>query len=386
MGTWRRRGWGWTIGVVWIVMLAPGWGSAVRAAEDGAVEPAPQEGADLYRNACAACHGLDGAGGAPSVLGFEEEIPDFNDCSFASREPDGDWFGVAHSGGPIRGFSEMMPALGDAVSKEELDRILEHIRGFCGERQWPSGNLNQPKGLHTEKAFPEDEAYVRVGSTVEGPVEVDAKIVVEKRFGPMGQVEFVLPFGIHQGALTESGERDATTFGVADIAVGIKHALFHSKRSGSIVALAAEIKLPTGNEATGYGKGTVVAEPFLSYSQDLFAVGFLHAQAGAELAFLPRKADPEVFWRLTYGRSFEQRHFGRTWTPMVEVLGKAEFGEETETLWDIVPQLQVTLNVRQHVMLNAGVRVPLNHTDERPVAVLVYLLWDWFDGGFFQGW
>lgn len=382
----RHRSRGGAILTTCIAVLSVGWESPLLASQDAGDGVEVESGAEPYRRACAACHGVEGAGGAPSSLGFEEEVPDFNDCSFASREPDADWFAVAHAGGPVRGFSEMMPALGDAVSEDELMRILEHIRGFCGERRWPPGDLNLPKPLHTEKAFPEDEAYVRAGSTVEAPVEVDSKIVVEKRFGPMGQVEFVLPFGVHQGALDANDEREPTAFGVGDIAVGLKHALFHSKRSGSIVALAAEIKLPTGNEDRGFGKGTVVAEPFLAYSQDLRAVGFLHAQVGAELAFLPRKADPEVFWRVTYGRSFEQRHFGRAWSPMVEVLGKAEFGEETETLWDLVPQLQVTLNQRQHVMLNAGVRIPLNHADERPVAVLVYLLWDWFDGGFFQGW
>ncbi len=341
----------------------------------------------LYDKACATCHGFDGTGGAPAALAFEEEMPDFTDCSFASREPDPDWYAVAHAGGPVRGFSEMMPAFGDAVSGAELDEILVHIRTFCDNEKWPAGEHNLPKGLFTEKAFPEDEAYVRFGVGVRDPVAVDSKIVVEKRFGPMGQLEFVLPWGVHQGELDEDGNRHATRFGIGDIAVGVKHTLAHNKKSGTIVALAAEVKLPTGNEAWGFGKGTAVAEPFVAFGQEFPYVGFLQLQAGGEIPFLPRKADPEVFWRIHYGRSIEQKHFGRVWTPMVEVLGKLEFADgEVEQAWDIVPQLQVTLNQRQHVMLNVGCQLPLNEFEDRQIAVMMYLLWDWFDGGFFEGW
>jgi hypothetical protein len=52
----------------------------------------------------------------------------------------------------------------------------------------------------------------------------------------------------------------------------------------------------------------------------------------------------------------------------------------------MVPQVQITLNTRQHIRLNVGLRVPLNETSERSTEFVVYLLWDWFDGGFFDGW
>ncbi len=72
---------------------------------------------------------------------------------------------------------------------------------------------------------------------------------------------------------------------------------------------------------------------------------------------------------------------------MVEVLGTAEFAdEETEYVWDLLPQMQVTLNKRQHIMLNVGVLLPLTDAGTRQTKLLVYLLWDWFDGGFFDGW
>jgi hypothetical protein len=48
--------------------------------------------------------------------------------------------------------------------------------------------------------------------------------------------------------------------------------------------------------------------------------------------------------------------------------------------------MQVSLSRRQHILASVGVRVPLNDTADRPHQVLAYILWDWFDGSFFQGW
>ena len=70
---------------------------------------------------------------------------------------------------------------------------------------------------------------------------------------------------------------------------------------------------------------------------------------------------------------------------MVELLGSVPL-EGGSTNWSIVPQIQVTLNKRQHVMLNVGVRTPLTDTDTRSTNFVMYILWDWFDGGLLDGW
>ncbi|RPJ81890.1 MAG: hypothetical protein EHM18_16350, partial [Acidobacteria bacterium] len=62
-------------------------------------------GEQLYREACASCHGIDGRGVEQDRLGFDLPVPDFTDCSFATREPDSDWVAVGHAGGPARTFS-----------------------------------------------------------------------------------------------------------------------------------------------------------------------------------------------------------------------------------------------------------------------------------------
>ena len=71
---------------------------------------------------------------------------------------------------------------------------------------------------------------------------------------------------------------------------------------------------------------------------------------------------------------------------MSEILGSDEMVSGGDTKWDAVPQLQVTLNRRQHVRFCLGARIPLNDSDVREHAYLAYLQWDWFDGGFFEGW
>jgi hypothetical protein len=71
---------------------------------------------------------------------------------------------------------------------------------------------------------------------------------------------------------------------------------------------------------------------------------------------------------------------------MLELLAARELEGGATTHWDLVPQMQITLNTRQHIMVNAGVRFPVNDREDRDTQVLMYLLWDWFDGGFLDGW
>jgi hypothetical protein len=47
---------------------------------------------------------------------------------------------------------------------------------------------------------------------------------------------------------------------------------------------------------------------------------------------------------------------------------------------------RITLNARQHIRVNGGLRIPVTDRQNRSNTVMVYLLWDWFDGGFFTGW
>ncbi|MBM3792348.1 MAG: transporter, partial [Acidobacteria bacterium] len=240
----------------------------------------------------------------------------------------------------------------------------------------------------TEKAYPEDEAVYSAAVATEGQGAVSNKIVYEKRFGARNQFELVLPFDWRERAASgaATGNAGNWTGGLGDIAIGAKRALFHSLRSGSIFSLAGEIVLPTGDRDKGFGKGTTVFEPFVSFGQILPSEFFFQAQAGLELPADTDRAEREGFWRLSLGRTFTSGRFGRAWSPMVEFLAAREMASGEHVGWDAVPQVQVTLNRRQHIMFNVGVRLPLTDSGVRRTQLLVYLLWDWFDGGFFEGW
>jgi hypothetical protein len=68
----------------------------------------------------------------------------------------------------------------------------------------------------------------------------------------------------------------------------------------------------------------------------------------------------------------------------MEVLLAKPFGDPYQ--YDLVPQLQVSLSKLQHVTIAGGVRVPVTQRDTRKPDVLMYFVWDWFDGGLFQFW
>ena len=366
-------------------ILAAGVGVSTQAAEE---DPAAKLNTpdSVYSAACAACHGSDGTGQPQVVLGFETEVPDFTDCSFQTREPDPDWFAVAHEGGPVRGFAHHMPAHGDALSDAQIKLAVQHIRTFCAEEGWPSGNLNQARPMFTEKAFVEDEFVFTVGGAVQEPYEVVGELLYETRFGSRSMLEVVVPFGaVDMPAPDDGSSGGGWGGGLGDLGLGLKHVFVASKSSGTIFSGLLEAVLPTGAEDEGMGSGALVIEPMILIGQSLGPAGFLHFQAGAEV---PIEPDPEMeaFWRMAYGYTFTEGAFGRAWSPMVEVLGSMDLEGGAKVHWDIAPQIQIALNTRQHIMLGLATRIPLEPGNDRPIGVWAYLLWEWFDGGFGEGW
>ena len=332
-------------------------------------------GEAVYRAACAACHGLDGRGAPQTTVGFDVPLPDFTDCSFNSREPSADWFAISHDGGPARAFDRRMPAFGQALTANQIEMAVAHIKRFCDDPAWPAGELNLPRALVTEKAFPEDEAVL--STTIASGTFVN-EFLYERRIGARTQYEVKVPIAVRE---SDTGWRR----GLGDVAAAIKHAFHHNLARGRIFAAAAEIIFPTGKEGEGLGGGATVFEPFAAFGQMLPADSFVQAQSGFEIPLASDRTN-EVFWRALVGKSFVQNRFGRTWSPMVEAIGAKELADGEPVLWDIVPQMQVTLSKRQHIMINVGVRVPVNQRDSRKTQVLTYFLWDWFDGGLFDGW
>ena len=111
----------------------------------------------------------------------------------------------------------------------------------------------------------------------------------------------------------------------------------------------------------------------------------MQVHGGLEIPSDRDKGPREAYLRTALGFThLADRSFGRSWSPQVELLWARPFGERSE--WDLVPQLQVSLSKLQHVVVAAGVRVPINARGERSPSVVTYLLWDWFDGPFTAFW
>ncbi len=355
--------------------------AVVPAQTGGGSEPSLHSGRDIFRAACVSCHGADGRGANRSSVGFDTRLPDFTDCAFATKEPEIDWLSILHEGGPARGWSRIMPAFGDALTQDQIDKVVEYLRGFCTSKAWPRGDLNLPRAMVTEKAFPENETVLTTSVNAQGAAGVGEQIVYEQRFGAANQLEFTAP------VLFQNKDTGTWVAGFGDLALGWKRMLFHSMRTGSIFSVAGEVNLPAGDKAKGLGSGVTIFESFASYGQILPADTHIQFQGGVELPTHTDKAPRAAYWRTAFGKSFSQnRGFGRTWTPMVELLADRDFENGAKTNWDVLPQFQVSLSRRQHIMASFGVRVPANNTAERPIQVMFYLLWDWFDGGLREGW
>jgi mono/diheme cytochrome c family protein len=372
-----------------VAFLISGLLLACSAASRAAAGPPPQQAQDrserttgrqLYETACAACHGLDGRGVPKETVGFDTPVPDLTDCSFVTVEPDEDWLAVSHDGGPARAFDRRMPAFGGALSIEQIQQTIDYMRGFCPSAAWPHGNLNLPRALVTEKAFPENEFVLTTTIASTGAGHVGNELLYEQRLGARSQYEVVVPLLVQEG---ETGDWER---GVGDVAVALKHALYHDTSRGHILSVAGEFILPTGKENLGLGSGVTIFEPFVAFGQILPSESFVQFQAGLELPFDTDRAGREAFWRAALGKTFTQGRFGRAWSPIVELLAARDLESGATTHWDLVPQMQVTLNQRQHIMINAGVRFPLNDRDGRTTQVIAYFLWDWFDGGLLEGW
>ena len=338
-------------------------------------DPTPE---DVYRAACLTCHGPDGTGGAQAALG-NVSPPDFSDCAFATAEPDADWHAVTHEGGPIRALGRHMPAFGDALSPEEIALAIRHIRTFCREPAWPRGDLNLPRAFHTEKAFPENELVWTTAVAGRHPRTIGNELIYERRLGARNQVELVVPIDFQQAAAGEWNR------GLGDVGVAFKRAFYASMETGAIAAAGMEVVLPTGKETLGLGNGFTIFEPFAMWGLLLPHESFLQMHGGLEIPSDESKGTTEVYLRTSIGTTLAQdRGFGRAWSVQVETLWARPEGGPSE--WDVAPQVQITLSKLQHVMVAAGVRIPLNEREDRPVQALVYLLWDWFDGSLFKYW
>jgi len=321
---------------------------------------------EMWTEWCARCHALDGSGKMQEPPITVEPL-DFTDCTVASAEPDADWQLAITHGGPAVGLSSEMPAFGDTLNADQVQGFVEHIRGFCEEPGWPHGNMNFPRPIFTEKAFPENEFIVlpvmshrsELGVTRN---DVDLVALYERRLGRRGMWEVAVP-------LSHRSTGGASRGGIGDIELAYKHVLSADAARTRILSAGIEVALPTGSEARGLGKGTPVFEPYLA-AGTVVGDTYLQAQTKVELPVDGAQASRAFVYNLYAGRDTSASP--DTWTLGIELNG--ENGELALT-----PQVRKGLTKTGALGAAFGVRVPLNERREQGTRVVGYLLWEYLD-------
>ena len=111
---------------------------------------------------------------------------------------------------------------------------VAYLHGFCTDRAWPRGDLNVPRALVTEKAFPENEAFIITAVPTSYTDRVETRFVYEHRIGARSQYEVIVPFNVVHGPGWWSR-------GIGDIALAFKRVVFDSPSRGSILSAGSEI-------------------------------------------------------------------------------------------------------------------------------------------------
>ncbi len=346
--------------------------------------PDPKNGKLIYNGGCIACHGSEGKGAPQSLTVFlrPDTFPDFTRCDQTTPEANSAWKAVILHGGPSRGFSQIMPAFSDQLSNEQIDDVIAYMRQFCtkSQNQYPRGEFNLPRALVTEKAFPEDELVISTAMNATGAPTYTTDVIHEQTFAGRNQIEVDVP-------VNYADQNHNWTSGVGDITLGLKREMFSSLRTGSILSLQAGVLLPTGDKNRSFGAGTTTFEPFAAFDQLFKQNTFIQFQAGADITADTSKTPRSMFWRTAVGQALAPDHgLGRLFSPMVELLAVHDFQKNSATDWDALPQMQVTISRRQHIRADVGVRAPFTNTRDRSPQVVYYILWDWADGKFWQGW
>lgn len=316
----RRASWlaSFLAGVFGCTVLAAGESSLIKHVEGGKA---------IYEAACAACHGAAGQGALQQVPGLKlpKTFPEFNDCSQSTPEYTRDYEATIRYGGPARGFSQIMPAFDEVLSAQQIAQVIRYLRSLCREPGWPIGELNVPRALVTEKAFPESEVAFTSTVNTRGVRGITNEIDYEQTFGKRDQLEIALPY---DWAETAGG---GLTGGLGDVGVGDKHVVFSRldassavpayEATGRILSIEAELMLATGNQARGRGGGEPSLNLFVAYDELMPHQLFVETQAGMDVPRHTEYGPRTAYVRATLGTSVGQGpsgwvDYGHRWSSL----------------------------------------------------------------------
>ena len=242
--------------------------------------PANATGEQIFRAACATCHGVDGTGSPAERGRLRAAAAQRPRLSRFHRLPDQHRGAARRLGG--RGHTRRTRfARSTATCRRSATRCRAtrcrvgagHC-GFCTDPAWPRGDLNLPRAFFTEKAFPENETVWTTGVTGSGARAVHQRTRLRAPHRGARPVRSArCPLDFQQTAPAGSWSR-----GLGDVELAVRRTFYASYERGSIFAAGAAVTLPTGKEERGLGNGFTVYEPFAMWGQML---GVERVPAGA---------------------------------------------------------------------------------------------------------
>ena len=357
------------IAVMVVSVLVP---AGLSARPDGSPNADVPDGAKLYRQSCAACHGVEGGGidpESPVYRNFDPPPALLTDPMFNSREPDADWFLVIKEGGGALGLSRQMPAFEAALTDEEIHAVVEYLGTLADTRGYPPGDLNFLRPISVIKAFPEDEALVLSSYTRpeddDEESELETTLYWARRFGKRYQGEIKVNH-VSQGDRSE----------VSEIELGFKAPLSWNKERLRMWTAGFEAEIPVDG-----GDDPEILVPYLSLAQGLSDSFTLQGTLRGEVP-TDDAGDGEA--KLSLVVHWLPSESPRSVSPALEAVVAQPFdGGATEV--SVLPQLFFGLSKLGHVALVAGAEVPLTDLDY-DVRIHTFLLWDIADGPFWKGW
>ena len=271
-----------------------------------------------------------------------------------------------------------MPAFGEALSGDEIAAAIAHIRTFCADARWPRGELNLPRALFTEKAYPEDEAVITTTLISEGPDSISHEFLWEQRFGAVNQIEIKIPI-----TRADLGEPDGWQSGTGDLGIGVKHTLRHSLERGAILAVGGELvpRRPATRPRASARARRCSSRSSCSAS---CCRTTRSSSCRGSLEFPNDSAfeDELVVRAASAGPGPRTRRSAAAWTPMIEVLAARELARRRRD--GVGPRAAATSFVEHAPACPwraLGFVCPSPTAGTVPTEFVFYLLWDWFDGG-----
>lgn len=328
-------------------------------------------GPGLFATHCASCHGAGGNVNpdSPVVVGLGVVPANFSDPLFNSREPGEDWEMVIEHGGAALGLSDKMPAFGETLTEDEIETLVDYLKGIPGEHDYPDGALNLFLPLNTIKAFPEDEVvfksdYVRD----DGDGAWENVYELERRVGHRGQLLLELVQTV------ENGDSD-----LDKIEVGGKYVVRTNEANTSITTAGAKLEFPIHG-------GDEEILPYVAIGRILGPDFIFQGHARAKLPF----GDfGDGSFELAGIVHWTHSPWPRNVFPGLEIVAdvpfdRAEGADFAEV--SIIPQARIGLTKGGHVALNLGLQIPVTDRDRFDYVAQMNLLWDFADGPFWKGW